>query len=58
VGEVEAWIRKVLDSAVILSPSVSPDPLRRGNTSISISTLGPVSMAFTILSFHYARDLA
>jgi hypothetical protein len=56
-GEVEARIIKVLDSAVILSPGVGPGPLRTGIASVRVSTLGPVSTTFAILSFHYARDL-
>jgi hypothetical protein len=57
VGEVEAQMCKVLDSAIISSPSVGPDTLQRGITSVRVSTLALVSAAFTILSFHYARDL-
>jgi hypothetical protein len=55
---VESWIHKVLDSTVIPSHDASPDPLRRGIASVRVSTLGPVSVAFTILSFHCARDFA
>jgi hypothetical protein len=54
--EVETWIRKVLDSSVILSPGSGPDPFQRGITSIRVSTLGPISVAFSILSFYYTRD--
>jgi hypothetical protein len=36
--EVEAQIRKVLDSAFILSHSAGHDPLQRGITSIRVST--------------------
>jgi hypothetical protein len=54
--EVKTWIRKVLDSSVILSPGSSPDPLRRGIASVRISTLGRVSAAFVILSFYCTRD--
>jgi hypothetical protein len=57
-AEVEAWIHKVLDSAIITSHRASPDPLRRGIASVRVSTLGSISMAFTILSFHCARDFA
>jgi hypothetical protein len=56
-GEVETWIRKVLDFAVIPKPGVDPDPLRRRIVSVRVSTLGHVSAAFEILSFHYASDL-
>jgi hypothetical protein len=58
VGEVEARIHKVLDSTIIASPGIGPDALRRGITSIRVSTLGLISTAFMILSFHYAQDLA
>jgi hypothetical protein len=52
VVEVKARIHKVLDSATTLSPGTGPDPLRRGVTSVRVSTLEPVSMGFVILSFH------
>jgi hypothetical protein len=55
-AEVEARIHKVLDSTVIPSHGAGPDTLRRGIGSVRVSTLGPVSVAFTILSFHYACD--
>jgi hypothetical protein len=55
-AEAEAQIHKVLDSTVIPSHDAGPDPLRRGITSVMVSTLGPVSTAFMILSFHCARD--
>jgi hypothetical protein len=56
--EVEARIRKVLDTGVIPSPGAGPNPLHRGITSVRVSTLGPVSMAFAILSLHRSHDLA
>jgi hypothetical protein len=56
--EVETGIHKVLDSVVILSPDVGPDPLQRGIASVRVSTIGPVSTAFVILFFHCAHDLA
>jgi hypothetical protein len=46
----------VLDSSVILSPCSVPDPLRRGITSIRVSTLGPISSSFVILSFYCTPD--
>jgi hypothetical protein len=55
---LEASIYRVLDLRVIPTPSASPVPLRRGIASARISTLGPVSTAFVILSFHCAHDLA
>jgi hypothetical protein len=42
---------------VIPSPGAGPDPLRRGIASVRVSTLGPISAVFTILSFHNTRDL-
>jgi hypothetical protein len=56
--EVEARIHKVLDLGVFPIPGAGPIPLWSGITSVMVSTLGPVSMAFVILSFHCARDLA
>jgi hypothetical protein len=58
VAEVEPRIHKVLDLGVNLTPGADPVPLRRGITSVRVSTLGPVLEAFVILSFHCARDLA
>jgi hypothetical protein len=54
---VEAQILKVLDVGVIPTPGTGPVPLRRGISSVRVSTLGPISVAFVILSFHYTRDL-
>jgi hypothetical protein len=56
--EVETWIHKVLDLGVNPTPGAGPIPLRRGIASVRVSTIGPVSTAFAILSFHYAHDLA
>jgi hypothetical protein len=56
-AEVEIRICKVLDSAAIPPPGAGPNPLRRGITSIRVGTSGPVSAAFTIFSFHCARDI-
>jgi hypothetical protein len=57
VVEVEAWIHKVLDLGVNPTPSACPVPLWRGIASVMVSTLGPVSVAFAILSFHCTCDL-
>jgi hypothetical protein len=54
--EVEAWIDKVLDLEVNPNFGAGPVPLRRGISSVMVSTLGPISVAFAILSFHYASD--
>jgi hypothetical protein len=57
VVKVKAWIHKVLDLWVNPTPGVGPVPLRRGIASVRVSTLGPISVAFTILSFHCTHDL-
>jgi hypothetical protein len=57
-AEVEANIHKVLDLGVNLTPGASLVPLQRGIASVRVSTLGPILMAFAMLSFHCARDLA
>jgi hypothetical protein len=55
--EVHSWIHKVLDLGVNLNPRAGPTPLQGGVASDRVSTLGPISVAFMILSFHCARDL-
>jgi hypothetical protein len=55
--EVEVQIRKILDLGVIPTPGASQVPLLRGIASVSVSTLGPIFVAFAILSFYYAHDL-
>jgi hypothetical protein len=57
-AEVEAQIHKILDLGVNPFPGARPIPLRRGITSVRVSTLGHVLAAFMILSFHYAHDPA
>jgi hypothetical protein len=57
-AEVDAQIHKILDLGVNLTPSSSPVPLWRGIASVRVNTLGPILVAFAILSFHYAHDLA
>jgi hypothetical protein len=57
VVQVEARIRKVLDSAATPSPGTGPDPIRRGVASVRLSTLESIATDFMILSFHYAHDL-
>jgi hypothetical protein len=56
--EVDGRIHKVLDLGVSPNPGVGPVPLRKGITSASVSTLGPVSVAFALKSFHDACDFA
>jgi hypothetical protein len=56
--EVDARIHKVLDLGVSPNPRVGPIPLRRGIASARVSTLGPVWVAFMILSSHGAHDFA
>jgi hypothetical protein len=57
-AEVEAQIHMVLDLGVNPNSGADPVPLRRGISSVRVSTLGPASVAFIILSFHYAHNLA
>jgi hypothetical protein len=57
-AEVDARIYKVLDLGVNLNPVAGPAPLQGGVASARLSTLDLVSMAFTVLSFHCACDLA
>jgi hypothetical protein len=54
---VEAQIHKVLDLGVNPTPGASLAHLLRGIASVWVCTLGPISMAFMILSFHCACDL-
>jgi hypothetical protein len=49
--EVDARIHKVLDLEVNPNPGPGLVPLRRGIASVRVGTSGPVSVAFTILSF-------
>jgi hypothetical protein len=51
-AEVETQIHKFLDLGVIPSPDAGHVPLWRGIASVRVSTLGPVSVAFAILSLH------
>jgi hypothetical protein len=55
--EVYSRIHKVLDLGVNLNPRASPAPLQEGVTSARVTTLGPISVAYAILSFHYAHGL-
>jgi hypothetical protein len=48
--QVETRIRMVLDSAAIPPLGAGLEPLRRGIAGVRVSTSGPVSTAFTILS--------
>jgi hypothetical protein len=56
--KVETQISKVLNSTSVQPPGTGPNPLRRGIASVSVGTSGPVSITFTILSLHCARDIA
>jgi hypothetical protein len=47
-----------LDLRVNLKPSPGPIPQQRRIARVGVSTSGPVSVAFTILSFHYTLNLA
>jgi hypothetical protein len=54
--KVDTRIHKVLDLGVNSNPGVDPVPLRRGIASAGVNTLGPISVAFTILSFDGTHD--
>jgi hypothetical protein len=56
--EVDSWIHKVLDVGVNPNPRVGPAPLQDGVARASISTLGFISVAYAIMSFHCTCDLA
>jgi hypothetical protein len=56
--DVDARIQKVLVLEVSPDPKVSPIPTRKGIPSTKVSMLSPISVAFTILSFHCARNFA
>jgi hypothetical protein len=58
VAEINAQIHKVLDLGVNLNPGAGPVPVRRGITSVRVSTLGPILAALAILSFHCAHNSA
>jgi hypothetical protein len=58
VLEVNSRIHKVLDLGDDMNPGASPAPLQGGVASTRVSMLGPVSMAYVILSFHQAHGLA
>jgi hypothetical protein len=58
VVEVEPRIHKVLNLRVNLNPSPSLVPPWRGNASVRVSMSDLVSVAFTILYFYCAHDLA
>jgi hypothetical protein len=56
-AEVDSWVHKVLDLGVNLNPGAGPAPLQDGVARPRVSTLGPVSAAYVILTFHCARGL-
>jgi hypothetical protein len=58
VVEVNSRIHKVLDLGADLNPGAGPAPLQEGVASARVSMFGPISAAYTILSFHHTRDLA
>jgi hypothetical protein len=58
VAEVDIRIHNVLDLGVNQNPEVDHVPLQGGVTNTRVNMLGPVSVAFVILSFHCAHDLA
>jgi hypothetical protein len=57
-AEVDAWIHKVLDLRGKLNPRAGLAPLPGELASTKVSTLGPISVAFMIISFHRTHDLA
>jgi hypothetical protein len=57
VAQVDSWIHKVLDLGVNLNPRADPVPLQEGVDSARVSTLGPISAAYVILSFHCTHGL-
>jgi hypothetical protein len=56
MAEVVTQIHKVLDLGVSPDPGVGTAPLRRGIASARVSTLGPISVTFMILSFHCTHN--
>jgi hypothetical protein len=56
--EVNSQIHKVMDLGINPNPKASPAPLQEGVASARVSTIGPISTAYMILSFHCARGLA
>jgi hypothetical protein len=58
MAEVDSQIHKVLDPGVSLNPRAGPAPLQDGVARARVSMLGPISVAYAMLSFHCARDLA
>jgi hypothetical protein len=57
-AEVNSQVHKVLDFGVDLNPGADPAPLQEGVASARFSMLGPISVAYVILSFHHAHSLA
>jgi hypothetical protein len=55
-AEVNVQIHKVLDLGVNPNPGSSPSSLQGGVAMARVSMLGPVLMAFMILSFHYTQS--
>jgi hypothetical protein len=57
MAEVDSWIHKVLDLRVNPNTGAGLAPVQGGVANARVSMLGPVLVAFTILSFHCAHDL-
>jgi hypothetical protein len=58
MGEVESRIHKVLDLRRNLNTGAGIAHFQDGVASARVSTLGPISVAYAILSFHCAHGLA
>jgi hypothetical protein len=58
VAEVDSQAHKVWDLGVNPNPGAGHAPLQGGVANSMVSTLDPVSTAFTILSFNCNCDLA
>jgi hypothetical protein len=56
--EVDSRIHRGLNLGVNPSPGAGPSPLQKWVANARVSTLGPVLVAYAILSFHGARGLA
>jgi hypothetical protein len=55
---VDSWVHKFLDLGVNPNPRAGHAPFQGGVASTKVSTQNPVSVAFMILSFHWAHSVA
>jgi hypothetical protein len=56
-AEIISHVHKVLDHGANPNPRANPVPLQEGVVSIRVSLFEPISMAYTLLSFHHAHGL-